>query len=289
MCLTLEPAKLSSTIIYAAEVQSPEGQLRHVIGYQNKAVSRGPNAMILPIPAAGSLGQENVIDTRVFKGVLDNYAKAVKRLNPTFGFRRKSVTNDALFQVFESGSYTIALADSGEGIDEALKFVPENKRPRITPRFLSALESLYPGWPLAVCCFEGELEAPEPLLWWYEPKFPSYLFAPAIDAHDGNPPDITQRVRRDHTIVFASEFSDRYLESSLYYDLAEVPVEHQWLFSRKICGAEIHGLTGNGDFVLPVDQVRDRQVNSYLANLDVSLPPVAPESVWARLTSDAVV
>lgn len=49
MCITLEPAKLSSTRIYAGDVTHPSGRPVHVIGYQNVVQTpREPNAMFSP-------------------------------------------------------------------------------------------------------------------------------------------------------------------------------------------------------------------------------------------------
>ncbi len=78
MCCTLGPAQLSKTILYAGE-SSREGRTIHVLGYQNRAENRspGPNAMILPFPAAASMGRDNVLDLRSAPTVLEEYARAV--------------------------------------------------------------------------------------------------------------------------------------------------------------------------------------------------------------------
>jgi hypothetical protein len=50
----------------------------------------------------------------------------------------------------------------------------------------------------------------EPLLWWYEPKDPSHLFMPALDAHDGLPPEPGSDVDVDHVLVVGRTTSARW-------------------------------------------------------------------------------
>lgn len=290
MCMTTRPAHLSNTIIYAAEAQRL-GEVVHVIGYQNKARSMGPNAMILPIPADGPLGPENVVDTRKFKNILTAYDKAIERLRPKRLTRSsKSFGHDNLlgsrgFQVFESGSYTIALADNPSSIRAALDQVPANKRIDISDAFLDGLGKLYKDWPLAVCCFDGNLEAPEPLLWWFKPRFSRVLFAPAIDAHDGNPPDPAVQVKRDHTLAFASYRSNRpHDDWGLIDEIQKVPAEHQWMFLPSVVGTKVLQPTGNGDFSLPVSAVLDERVPQYLGDkFDITPPPKDLPTVYDHI------
>lgn len=132
MCITTEPARLTNTTIYSAEAQR-NGETFHVIGYQNTVVAKkGPNAMILPLPAAGPLGPANCIDTRGFKDILKAYNQAVERLRPkrrsrstkAFGSDHDSLDTRG-FQVFQSGSYTVALAERPVTMRLALDAVPE--------------------------------------------------------------------------------------------------------------------------------------------------------------------
>ncbi|WP_437769269.1 hypothetical protein WMF27_09340 [Sorangium sp. So ce281] len=62
----------------------------------------------------------------------------------------------------------MVLAESPRAVLSVLGQVPEPKRPALNDRMLQAFEAYYPGWPVAVCCWNGDLQ-PEPLLWWYEP------------------------------------------------------------------------------------------------------------------------
>jgi len=196
MCITFREAELSNTKLYAGEARRGDAHV-HVIAYQNKAATRGPNAMILPLPAAVMPGPENVVDTRGFKRFLDDIHRATERHD----FLDLRAAPGA--QVFDVGSYTVVLTASPLAVPEALASVPASKRPAVNALVLDAFEKLYPGWPLAVCCWDGSFEA-EPLLWWYEPRMPDQLFAPALDAHDGQPPRADAEVRVDHHVAFGS-------------------------------------------------------------------------------------
>ena len=79
MCMTLYPAVLSKTILYAGEALI-DGKLVHVLGYQNTAKneSKGPNAMILPFPTSIAMGPGNVVDTSECKNVLKKYGDMFK-------------------------------------------------------------------------------------------------------------------------------------------------------------------------------------------------------------------
>lgn len=270
MCCTIEPATLTNTKIYAAEVQHPTEGLVHVIGYQNEAFSipGRPNAMLLPIPAVpGTVSQANLVNTETFKGILNKYNDAVTRLEPTLrSFSRSLGDVDGLtnygakgFTIFESGSYTVVLASSGKYLSDGAKEVPEAKRVVIPQTFADGLEAMYPNWPIALCCFVGAVEKAEPILWWYKPSNPEELLAPGIDAHDGGLPNLTKDVQRDHTLAFASSESDRDDDRILrtFIDTS-VPAEHRWMFSAKVCGVKLTYETQNGDFTLPVSRIRSK-------------------------------
>lgn len=248
MCILASgTSELSNTIVYATEAQKPGGGVVHVLGYQNRvrSESKRPNAMILPIPAVGSLGPENVIDSTAFPRVLKDYAQYVvprRRGITRSRFQEKSIT-------FDSGSYTVALARTAQGLREAVDRVPETRKPTLSDALLQSLVELYPGWPMAVCCFNeaasGEME---PILWWYTPKYPQQLFAPAIDAHDGGPPQ-PQPVVRDHSLIFGSY---RTGITKVYRYSDHIPHQHQWMFTNIHTGGIMVGYQPNGDFVVPL-------------------------------------
>lgn len=201
MCCTLRPATLASTILYASEVQH-EGRKVHVTGYQNKAESPEPNAMILPIPARSKLGPDNMLDMREAKHVLTDYHLTCRPvlLGSSVVYGSRSLTKSAPI-VFDKGSYTVVLAERATDIPSVLDQVPASKRiQNPNPEIWEAYDQLYPGWPVAVCCWAGQVEA-EPLFWWYDPMYEKHLFMPALDAHDGEPPQLDTEVAVDHFLI----------------------------------------------------------------------------------------
>ena len=203
MCCTFEVSKMSNTKLYAGQAEK-NGKTVHVLAYQNEATSSGPNAMVIPFPTSVKMTQDNIIDTSQFKNFLTDITNASKTV--TKGARLSRGLDDDMLsfgvtmaEVFDVGSYTVILADNVNQIPEALGRVPKEKRPNVSSDFLIGYGELYPNQPIAVCCWDGAIEA-EPLLWWYEPSDTSTLFVPTMDAHDGRAPKVGQRVDTDHTI-----------------------------------------------------------------------------------------
>ncbi len=266
MCITSGPAKLSNTLLYAAEALHPtEGEV-HVIGYQNTAENQGggPNAMLLPFPAVGEISQRNLVNGESFKTILQDYSQLFEPLG-----RSRSVSNNAEgFKVFNSGSYTIALAPKASGLIRALEHIPINRRPTLSAQMVHTLGALYPQWPFALCCWDGRIKA-EPLFWWYKPTNPTALFAPALDAHDGAPPNTQAMVERDHTIMFASHKGTPKWESRYRLDsVSKVPPEHRWMFPPVLVGEKVKRSGPNGDYTHAVfDVLREK----YQAQ--ISAPP----------------
>lgn len=182
---------------------------------------------------------ENVIDTRGFDTFLDDIHKATRIRGRS---ELRSLASSA--QVFHVGSYTVVLAERSEAIAQAISRVPEKKRPAVNPSVLQAFDELYPGWPLAVCCWDGTVQA-EPLLWWYEPKTPGWLFAPALDAHDGQPPDPDAHVHVDHHVAFGSTI-DPFGDEVRY--VARIPEGARELLPSHVRGTRLTGTMPNGDF-----------------------------------------
>jgi len=243
MCVTTMPAILSRTQLYAGVGQLGR-KTAHVIAYQNKAESPGPNAMILPLPAAVMPDERNVIDTRDFAGFLMDIHSATA----FYTDRSLGDSGAAEAKVFDVGSYTVVLAKDASTIPRALRFVPPSKRPAANPRLFEAFAQLYPGWPVAVCCWSGNVEA-EPLLWWYEPQNRDWLFAPALDAHDGGPPDLNAEVEVDHHIAFGSWCSTEGKFVS-YNSEHLISAQIRNLLPLSVSGTRIRAKMPNGDFWL---------------------------------------
>lgn len=263
MCITVAEARLSDTKIYAAEARKPTGEIVHVLGYQNKVSdARGPNAMLLPFPAAGSVGRENLVNGAQFAGVLGYYDEAIERLRPmtksvSRNFSAAAADEDIdLLDVFQSGSYTIALVQKATALRQALMLMPGKVRPDISNALILALAKLYPNWPMALCCFEGGMSDPEPLFWWYEPRFPDRIFAPGLDAHSGGPPNVRGPVHRSHTLAFSALDSSASPDAQLWGQLQNVPAQHRWMFNPRVCGRKLNEETPNGDFVYPLAEIR---------------------------------
>src|SRR5689334_16907226 len=79
MCCTFEKSEMSNTRIYVGEAVR-QSKLVHVLAYQNNAISKGPNAMVLPFPTDVKLSQENVIDTTKFKTFLEDISEASRHI-----------------------------------------------------------------------------------------------------------------------------------------------------------------------------------------------------------------
>jgi len=244
---------MSGTKLYAGEA-TLNGIYVHVMAYKNSAHSYGANAMILPIPAKTPLSSENVIDTRSFKGFLDDIAESTKTQTLSRGLSKGVPAFDNLAEVFDVGSYTVVLAERPEQVPEALQRVPANKRPVINTIVLASYNQNYPGWPLAVCCWDGAIEA-EPLLWWYEPKDPEILFAPALDAHDGNTPK-PHAVAVDHIVCFGSTLTQVNSKDIRYHDL--IPEPARKLLPTRAFGQQLTTKMPNGDFGFFVRNFKDQ-------------------------------
>lgn len=253
MCITIDPADLLDTILLAHSTEH-EGTHVNVIGYQNQAKnkSRSPNAMVLPFPSAEPMTQKNCIDMSGHPNLLKRYAGLVRP-------RARSLTKSLRsVQVFDSGSYTVVLAATPTDIPSVIEQVPENKRPRLHPELFDAFATWYPGWPVALCCWDGRIEA-EPLLWWYQPRpeFQDRHFLPSLDGHDGRIPNPSApSVLVDHTLIIGSHrgpsVPDVVVPNAQQIQ-ESVSSHHTHFFPSHVHGGKIKKQMKNGDWVLPKD------------------------------------
>jgi hypothetical protein len=269
MCLTIHDAELSKTILYAG-TGTRGGVPVHVLAYQNqvKNLGKGPNCMALPFPCGEPMGAPNMVDVSDSKNFLKGLARSLN--HPTV--RSRGLDHDSLktlsrgvAQVFNHGMYTVILANGDESIADALHRVPVNRRPTL-PRDWDIdvfYKTYYPGCAVALCCFDaGAQMSPDPLLWWYVPSDPEYLFAPALDSH-GGPPNIKGTVRVDHTVLFGgSDLVDRGGDSS--YSLFKAiypegkPKAAEGLLPSYVYGKEVRQMgMPNGDFRFAVENLGD--------------------------------
>jgi hypothetical protein len=289
MCCTLRPAELSKTILYAGEATRND-KLVHVLGYQNRAKNRfdGPNAMILPFPASKEMGPDNCLRTTGLKWLMNDLAAVVHRerlmRSASRGVDSLSLGSAKSVTVFESGEYTVVLAEDARDIPSALGRVTEAKRPAINEEIFDAYAKWYPDWPIALCCFASRKEMePEPLLWWFEPKHEQVLFAPALDAHSGKAPNLMEDVRVDHAVVFGSTIRSRGQQVRFRH---EVPSHISPFIAGRVAGDEFKTVLKNGDFVVPVERLASMDEDSTATSLKVSrvLPPGANQANWSDLS-----
>jgi hypothetical protein len=277
MCVSLAPAHFSKTKGLAAETKRGR-KIVHLLGYQNTVsnlsarrsggfrrvaapVSTGQgNAMFLPIPAkAGTMTEANVIDTSSCPNILKDMERAILPPVTRGGGRRGGTLGKGLpdsVRVFDHDIYTVVLASRAEDIPAALKLVPEHKRPALNKSIFEAYARWYPGWTFALCCFNTDQEADaKPLLWWYEPLNKDVLFFPALDAHDGNAPDLQANVLVDHAIIVSSHRMTEGAGTEVHYTdtLSE---QLRALLPKHVLGRQHNQNMRQGDFVIPVKALR---------------------------------
>jgi len=240
--MTAATANLSGTHLYAGE-GTYKGRDVHVIAYQNEASSSGPNAMIIPFPTSEAMGPENIIDTSMFPTFLKSITEPLQQRTRSALNSTKSVHKG--YQVFDVGSYTVVLATQISSVTEALAEVSLNRRPTVSASFIEGFAALYPDWPVALCCWNGDIK-PEPLLWWYIPRDFSQIFAPSMDAHDGGPPKLNTDVLVDHWVAFGSTKVP--MGARVYYNHTVFPENVRGLLPTQIKGRHIQRIMPNEDF-----------------------------------------
>ena len=158
------------------------------------------------------MSQANVIPTEDCPHILDDmvttireYEAALHRI-ATWGCRSLvGLPHEPKVEVFESGIYTVILAQDARAIAPALGRVSEAKPPpqAVALRRLRPMVSRLGHRP--VLFNNNDAAQATPMLWWYEPAHPEELFAPTLDCHTGAVPDLGASVRLDHTLAVGSE------------------------------------------------------------------------------------
>lgn len=268
MCVTLSPASLSKTIVYAGEAHHPQRRgihnmlYVHVLGYQNEAENKSdrPNAMILPFPSKSEMGPENVIDASASPSILKDMSKAIKPVGSSRGIAVDSLgLGYPSVKVFKSGSYTVALVQRAADVAHAIAALPPDLQPVVNREVLKVYSKWYADWPIAVCAWDGRIKA-EPLFWWYEPIDAKVLFLPALDSHNGKAPNPQHTTKRDHTLIIGSAI----------HPFGVINPSKDLLggfIPPQIWGTIIDWEDWNGDYTVEVEPLR--QIKNYQGKHDI--------------------
>jgi hypothetical protein len=267
MCVSFFEADFKNTIVFADATH--DGQ--HLLGYQNQAEnrdrSRTLNAMILPLPAANKLGPQDMIETEACHEIFTDMKETLAPPPVDYLSRGFAVAAGGGFskevQIFKSGAYTVLLTANAAFIKLALTKLPEKERPEISNEIIEAYQEWYPGWQMAVCIWQGSIEA-NPILWKFDPMYPEKLFLPGVDSHNGRRPDLGRRVERDHSLVVGS----RYGTTVKFSEVLTPELDH--LLPRKVKGMYTVPSTKNGDWWVSL-----ADLNSGGCNFEVKAPPGA--------------
>ncbi len=253
MCVSSSPAVfLGTTVVVSTAVHPTTGNVIHVLSYANtvKNLGSGPNAMLIHFPSASVMGAGNVVDTSGFPGYIDDIRTAVQPRTRSFGGMGGSVSKG--FAIFETGIYTVIMAENASYVPKALKLVPEAKRPDIDPELFSWYHKKWSEWPLALCCFNNaEATQATPMLWWYYPRYQDRMMAPAIDCHTGGVPNMNAQVNVDHwVIVGAQQETHRGMTRVAYQNVHQIPQFAQEILPKYVVGMQFTGQMPNGDFLI---------------------------------------
>ncbi|MEV4759225.1 hypothetical protein AB0J86_29580 [Micromonospora sp. NPDC049559] len=250
MCVSLDLAEFSGTVLYGGRRRHPRYGPIEVLGYQNTATNRatGPNAMLLHLPAR-RLDQRHFVPVGPHAGVLTSMLDAVRPLPVNDGIDWMGEPDEV--EVFEHDVYTVVLAADPTLITDALSRVPRHKRPRVDPALLAFYREAFPGHAFAFCCFDNaRAERAKPLLIWYEPVDPERIVLPALDCHTGAVPDLDAWVSPDHWLLFGSDDADPEWGEPVEY-APDLDPELGAFLPDRVMGVAYRGTAlPNGDFAI---------------------------------------
>jgi hypothetical protein len=235
------------------------------------------NAMILPIP--DSVDSIEVLDTTSCPTFLKDVRDA---LTPRTrgGMRSFGGAKSFSVRIIDFDIYTIVIAADAAAMAEVLasKAISDERRPAINEAMIKAYTEWYPGWSIAVCCFNNsDLQEGKPLLFSYLPskqEDPDLFFIPTLDSHDGQVPSLKAKVDVDHTIFVATnDMQPNFGQHVFYSDRAIEPAIEQRL-PKRIAGRQLHGQMPNGDLVFRRSDLAAGNFRGLRA-----LPPGATEQV----------
>jgi len=140
-------------------------------------------------------------------------------------------------------------------IPAALEQVPPRRRPNLGPELFRFYADTFPGYPVALCCFDNaDARRAAPLLMWYRPIFADRLTAPALDAHTGRAPDPDALVRPDAWVLVGLDDPPDGWGARVWYRADPGPLAP--FLPRRVIGRQVAGEVRNGDFVISLADVR---------------------------------
>lgn len=220
MCVSSLPASLSDTIVYIGRTDHPEHGYVEVLGYQNTAANEadGPNAMLLHLPAGARMTAENFIHVREKDDPLADMAEAYDAFHDDGIDWMDGAAAAGGPLVFDHDVYTVVLAEDPADVPTALDRVPAHRRPAISTELLDFYARTFPGYTIALCCFDNaDAQRARPLFLWYEPAEPDILRLPALDCHTGGVPEPGIRVDREHLLLFGGDDSPPETTAPVHY------------------------------------------------------------------------
>ncbi len=252
MCISNGPADFTRTKLYAGCAGE-----EHVLIYKNTVRSRAsePNAMLLHFPAVpGTMSQDSVLPTDTCGGIVDEMIVAL--MPQTRGGGHPAAV------VFDTGVYTVVLAEDPRAIPPALGRVPERKRPPINEPLFDWYAETFSDWPVALCCFDNAdaVEA-APMMWRYRPRNPRLLFYPALDSHTGGIPELDGTVGVEHWLLTQGEASRPVRYGGVIADLT------RRYLPERVAGRHVREDLPNGDFVFDGDRGFQRVAPEELVSL----------------------
>ena len=247
------------------------------------AATTSGNAMILPIP--DDVASIEVIDTTTCPAFLKDIRSALTPrsrggLLGSDSVRRGSKSVEV--RIINFDVYTIVIAKNAAAMRKALASdaVPADRRPAINADMIKAYTKWYPGWAIAVCCFNNaDAKEAKPLLFSYEPSKQADandFFVPTLDAHDGKVPDLSARVDVDHTIFVATNDMSTSRATTVYYRDDKIAPGIAELLPQAVMGKVLRRTMINGDIVFRRSDLAAGKLNGLRA-----LPPGATQGSGA--------
>ncbi|CAN5367277.1 hypothetical protein BH11CYA1_BH11CYA1_46100 [soil metagenome] len=238
------------------------------------------NAMILPIP--DDVANIEVIDTTTCPAFLKDIRSALTPRSRGGMLGADSVRRGSKsieVRIINFDVYTIVIAKNAAAMRKALASdaVPADRRPALNADMIKAYTKWYPGWAIAVCCFNNaDAKEAKPLLFSYEPSKqanPDDFFVPTLDAHDGKVPDLSARVDVDHTVFVATNDMAANRATTVYYHDSDVAPGVAQLLPKAVIGKVLRGTMGNGDIIFRRSDLAAGKFNGLRA-----LPPGAAQA-----------